>query len=108
MIVRIWRTQIDAERVDEYEGFAQEQSLPMFRLQRGFLGVVFAGTAADRAVITFWEDDEAVAELERSTSYRETVERIVATGLLSGEQSVELLRSHGDAVLPQRTQDTDS
>lgn len=35
MIMRIWRTAIDARRVPEYIEFARRYSLPMFRRQPG-------------------------------------------------------------------------
>jgi len=38
MIIRIWRTEIQTAHMAEYEKFAQERSLPMFRKQQGFLG----------------------------------------------------------------------
>jgi hypothetical protein len=41
MIARLWRTQVDLTRLVEYEQFAETRSLPMFRQQRGFLGVFF-------------------------------------------------------------------
>jgi hypothetical protein len=37
-IARIWRTQIDEHRADEYEYFADRESLPMFRAHEGFIG----------------------------------------------------------------------
>ena len=40
---RIWRTNVDPLRVEEYARFAQDVSLPIFRVQQGFLGVLFAG-----------------------------------------------------------------
>jgi hypothetical protein len=55
MIVRIWRTQIDQARADEYLDFAQSRSLPMFRAEPGFAGVLFAAREAERAVITLWD-----------------------------------------------------
>jgi heme-degrading monooxygenase HmoA len=96
VIVRIWRTGIDPARADEYERFADERSLPMFRSQTGFRGVLF--TKADdgeRAVVTFWDDAAALEELARSETYRVTVDALVATGLLRGEQFVEVLQVHG-------------
>ena len=41
MVARIWRTGVKPERFEEYERFARERSLPMFRAQRGFIGVLF-------------------------------------------------------------------
>lgn len=96
MIVRIWRTGIDPSRADEYERFADERSLPMFRAQQGFRGVLFTNAAAGgRAVISFWDDASAIDALDRSESYRKTATALGATGILSGEQSVELLEVHG-------------
>jgi heme-degrading monooxygenase HmoA len=96
VIVRIWRTCIDPARADEYERFAAERSLPMFRAQEGYRGVLFTTAGDDtRAVVSFWEDAAALEALDRSESYRETVDALVATGLLGGEQSVELLEVHG-------------
>ena len=99
MIVRIWRTGIDPARAAEYERFAEERSLPMFRAQPGFRGVLFT-TAADggRAVISFWEDDRAVELLDRSETYRETASALGSSGILRGEQSVEVLIAHGGAL----------
>ena len=96
MIARIWRTGIDPARAEEYERFAEERSLPMFRMQEGFRGVLFTtGPDGRRAVISFWEDAGAVEALDRSVSYRETVAALVGTALLRGEQSVELFEVHG-------------
>ena len=96
MIVRIWRTGIDPARADEYERFAEERSLRMFRAQRGFRGVLFTTAADDRrAVISFWEDQGDVELLGRSESYRDTAAALGSTGILRGEQTVEVLEVHG-------------
>jgi heme-degrading monooxygenase HmoA len=96
VIVRIWRTGIDAARAEDYERFARERSLPMFRSQTGFRGVMFAsGGGSQRVVLSFWENPGAVAALDESPSYRETVAALLATGILTGEQSVEVLDVHG-------------
>ncbi|MDQ5809274.1 MAG: antibiotic biosynthesis monooxygenase [Actinomycetota bacterium] len=99
MMARIWRTGVKPERFDEYERFARERSLPMFREQRGFIGVLFMRERADRAaVLTLWEDEKAVEELESSPLYRQTVEAILGSDLLAWEQSVELFEVHGGKV----------
>lgn len=90
MKCRIWRTGVVENRIDEYEAFARDVSLPMFRAQQGYRGVVMGGDGGRRCVITYWENDEAIAALDCSPSYKATVERIVATGFLNGEQSVEI------------------
>ncbi len=100
MVARIWRTGVKPERFEEYERFARERSLPMFREHRGFIGVLFMREATDRAaVLTLWEDEKAVEGLEASPLYRQTVEAILGSGLLAGEQSVELFEVHGGKVV---------
>lgn len=96
-IVRIWRTRLVAGREHDYERFAREISLPMFRQQPGFLGVLFVGMGVQRAVVSFWRDAAAVDALGSSDSYRETVARISARGLLEGESVTEIWPIHGGA-----------
>jgi heme-degrading monooxygenase HmoA len=96
MIMRIWRTQVDVTRATEYEGFATEQSLPMFRAHRGFSGLLFGRHGADCIVITLWEDDAAADALEDSPRYRDTVARISTTGFLVGPSRVERFTLHGE------------
>lgn len=91
MIIRIWRTQIDEARAHAYRDFAHATSLPMFRAQPGFAGVLFAARGSERAVITLWRDSAAVLALERSKSYRATVAEIEATGFLMQHGVVEVL-----------------
>jgi heme-degrading monooxygenase HmoA len=99
-VARIWRTGVKPERLEEYERFAQERSLPMFLEQRGFIGVLFMREKADRAaVLTLWEDEKAVEELEASPPYRQTVEAILGSGLLAREQSVKLFKVHGGQIV---------
>jgi heme-degrading monooxygenase HmoA len=95
MVVRIWRTEIDARRADEYREFAHSRSLPMFRAQPGFAGVLFAGQGSERVVITLWRDVAAAEALERSETYKATVAEIQATGFLRGDSSVEVLELEG-------------
>ncbi|HEX2050153.1 MAG TPA: antibiotic biosynthesis monooxygenase [Actinomycetota bacterium] len=91
MIVRIWSTGVDPERVDEYLTFAQHRSLPMFHAHDGFLGVLFAESDERFATITLWRDRASVDALERSPTYRDTVADILAAGFLTGTQTVEVL-----------------
>jgi heme-degrading monooxygenase HmoA len=100
MIARIWRTQVVSARLAEYEQFAQEQSLPMFRQQRGFIGVFFLRGHQDCLVLSLWADRSAVDALATSTTYQATVRRLQDTGLLLGQPHVELLEVSGSVVLP--------
>jgi heme-degrading monooxygenase HmoA len=99
-VVRIWRTGLDESRSPEYEDFALSISLPMFRRHDGFLGVLFAGTGAERMVITLWSDRAAAAALDASADYQATVRAIEATGFLRPPQRVELLDVHGSWTEP--------
>ena len=93
-VARLWHTSIDPARAHEYERFARERSLPMFRSHAGLLGVLFGGTGADRVVITLWEDADCAASLERSEVYLETVKAIEQTGFLRPPQRVEYVPLH--------------
>lgn len=99
-VVRIWRTRLDESRAPEYEDFALNISLPMFRRHNGLLGVLFAGTGSERTVITLWSDQAAAAALNASADYLATVRAIEATGLLRPPQRLELLDVHGSWTEP--------
>jgi heme-degrading monooxygenase HmoA len=88
--VRIWRTHLNLELLDEYEGFIEERSKPMFRAQAGFRGVIFSRSGNEVAVLSFWKDSSAVDALERSSSYQDTVRAIGQAGFLVGGPSVEV------------------
>jgi heme-degrading monooxygenase HmoA len=80
--VRIWKANIDPARGDEYERFARERSLPMFRSHRGFRGCAFLRSGGDCVVVTLWDGPEDVAALEASHLYRTTVAAIMAAGFV--------------------------
>lgn len=91
MIARIWRTGLDEGRAEEYDAFAADRSLPMFRRQPGCRAVFFVRTKDGRAAVTFWQDLAAAEALMSSKDYLETVEAILGAGFLRPPQSVELL-----------------
>jgi heme-degrading monooxygenase HmoA len=95
MIARIWSAEIDETRADEYREFAHARSLPMFRAQPGFAGVLFAAQGAQRAVITLWDKLAAAEALDHSATYRATVAALEATGVLRGDSAVEVLELEG-------------
>lgn len=82
MILRVWRAEIDPARAAEYERFARERSLPMFRSHNGFRGCTFLRDGADCTVVTAWAGPGDVAALEASDHYRETVAAIMAAGFI--------------------------
>lgn len=81
LVARIWGTGLDSSRRSEYDEFARSRSMTMFQRHQGFRGVLFASFGEEQVVITLWRDREAVAALEHSGDYRETVRAIGATGL---------------------------
>ena len=109
MLVRIWRTRVDPAREAEYVGFAQEYSLAMFRQQPGCLGVLFLNAPPDWGALSYWQNDAALAALDTSPTYLETVRRLDETGLLVGPSSVEVFAVHGgfvgDLILDAGTQE---
>ncbi len=95
----MWRVKVVPARIEEYRRFEQKRCLPMLRRQPGFLGVLFLREAGDRAAsVTVWEDGGAVEALESSPSYRGTTRDLVESGLLAGEQSVEVFEVAGGAL----------
>ena len=94
MIVRMWRTQVEASRIDEYEQFAREVSLPMFRAQPGYAGAIMGRDGTDCVVVTLWCSERDVAALETSPFYRSTVQQILARGFLMGEQVTTAYGTH--------------
>lgn len=98
MIARLWKTGLKPERIAAYETFARDISLPMFREQDGFLGCVMSRDGDQGQVLTFWRDQGAVDALAHSPSYLATVKRILAAGLLAGEQSTEVTKVHLHAL----------
>jgi quinol monooxygenase YgiN len=95
--MRVWRTHIDGGQAAEYEHFAATESLPMFRAQPGFLGLLF-GRDGDKCIVTtLWKDHAAADALENSPAYQDTVARI--SRFLVGESTVERFEAHS-ADLP--------
>jgi heme-degrading monooxygenase HmoA len=102
MILRIWHAALNPIHLEEYRRFEAERSLPMLHRQPGFLGVFFLRAAEDRAAsITIWEDRGAVEALESSPSYRRTARELAESGLLTGEQLVEILEVEGGDLRPE-------
>ena len=94
MLARLWTTGLRRDRVDAYESFARDVSLPMFREQDGFIGCVMLRSDHEGLVLTFWRDHSAIDALETSRSYRGTVERIKEADLLAGEQRTAIYQPH--------------
>ncbi len=102
MILRIWRAALEPTRLEEYRRFEVEQCLTMLHKQPGLLGVLFLREAEDGAAsITIWEDEGAVEALQSSPSYRRTDRELAESGLLVGEQSVEIFQVESGDLRPE-------
>ena len=95
MLVRTWKVHILKNRITDLKHFARTESLPMFKKQAGCLGVMFTLSGNLCATTTIWKDMESIVALKTSPTYNETVKKIVATGMLEGEQSVEIFDCFG-------------
>jgi heme-degrading monooxygenase HmoA len=96
--LRIWRTALDLSRVEEYERFVEEVSRPMFKAQRGFRGVIFSRSGNEAAVLSFWEDRDAIGALGTSKTYQEAVRAIGATGFLTADSGIEVFEIHSGVI----------
>ena len=96
--LRIWRTRVCLDRLDEYERFVSEESLPMFRAQTGFLGVLFSRREDGLAVLSFWRDQASVDALDTSATYQHAVQTIDGTGFLTGDSRLDVYEIHAGAV----------
>jgi heme-degrading monooxygenase HmoA len=94
VVVRIWRTSVVPERAEDYRRFARERSLPMFRRSDGFLGALFTEDGVERIVVTLWADRRSAERLAESAAYLETVAELERSGILAGEQGLEVGATH--------------
>ncbi|MGE7368349.1 antibiotic biosynthesis monooxygenase family protein [Neorhizobium sp. NPDC001467] len=94
MIARTWKATLDLARVDEYEEFARSVSLPMFRQQPGYVGVVMSRSGSTCLVTSFWRSMDDVEMLERSASYQEVVRGILSAGFLTDTKAAEVAEVH--------------
>jgi len=95
-----WDTRVAEARSTDYETFAKEISLPMFRQQPGLLGIAMFHRGEACVVLTLWCDAESAAALARSDSHTRAVSEILAAGLFQGEQTLETCKVHRLAELP--------
>ena len=94
MLARLWTTGLRPDRLDAYESFARDVSLPMFRQQDGFMGCAMLRSGHEGLVLTFWRDQSAIDALETSPSYRDTVKRIQEANLLADAQHTAIYQLH--------------
>lgn len=99
MILRIWRAPLDPARIEEYWCFERKRCVPTLHRQPGFLGVLFLRGAGELASsLTVWEDRGAVDALESSPSYGRAARELAESGLLAGEESVDIFEVVGGTL----------
>ena len=94
MIERIWRTAVDSRRAGAYEDFARAVSLPMFRQQQSYAGVIMGHSGDSCIVMTLRHSMIDVGVLDHLHMYKNTVQQILTKGILLGEQTTETLEAH--------------
>lgn len=95
MIVRLWKTGVDKNRIGEYEENERNRSTPMFQKQPGCLGVLFLRSGESCFALTFWKDIESVEQLKTSQSYLEASAFYSNSGMLLGEPSLKVFEVKG-------------
>lgn len=90
MLLRIWRTEFDPERIQELREFAATRSEPMFESFPGCQGFVFAHDHSTYVTMSLWRDAADIAEAEATALYQETVAALLASEMLLGPQTVEI------------------
>jgi len=98
MLVRVWTVDIKKDKIKELEVFANTISLPMFRKQKGCLGVLFTKNNQEASTITFWENQESIDNLATSISYQDVVKQIEESGILAGNHKSETYEEYGGFI----------
>lgn len=95
MIVRLWTTRVEKDRIAEYEENERGRSAPMFRKQPGCLGVMFLRSGENFLALSFWKNPESVERLKTSTPYLEACAFYAKSGMLVGDPSLEVFEVSG-------------
>jgi hypothetical protein len=101
MIVRLWTTCVDTNRIAEYEENEQNRSTPMFRRQSGCLGVWFLRSGGNCFAPSIWKDLESVEKLKTSQSYLDASAFYSNSGMLLGEPALEVFEVKGGFLQPE-------
>lgn len=96
MLIRIWTTEIHAEKESIYLSYGQDKSRWMFLQQPGCLGVLFLILPEGRhAACSFWRSQADIDLLQNSESYQKTSAGLEATGALKGSPEVVIYAVEG-------------
>ena len=95
MIGRLWRCQVNSTKMKEYEMFETNETLPMLLRQPGFVAVLFGRTQKDCTAITLWNDMRDIEALAKSETFIATAKKLESSGMLRGDQNVEIVQIVG-------------
>ena len=98
MLVRVWKVGIAPTKGNELEIFANNISLPMFRMQGGCLGVFFTRTDTECATITIWDSEQSIKEMEDSLAYQQVVQQIEESGILGDDHQTQVFAVYGGFI----------
>lgn len=91
MILRQWHTSVDPARVADYDTFAAERSISMFRQQPGLVAVLLGRSGTEAVAASLWSGQSAVDQLAASETYQRVSGDLGRSGYLVGNQSVTYL-----------------
>lgn len=90
MIIRIWTTGPIPSKKNQYLEFAKIYSIPMFKKQKGILGLNILVKDDKSLVLTYWKDKKQIDAIENDLLYHQTVDKIRNAGFLAEPQQVEI------------------
>ena len=88
--VRLWTTDLVTGQSARFDELAT-QSLALFQSLPGCLAAVFGRSEASGYVLTTWRDAAAAGAADELPAYKEAVEFIAKSGVLTGRQSLQPL-----------------
>ena len=95
MLIRLWTTGFDPERLSELQVFADDVSAPMFAQLPGCLGHLYATEGSQWITASFWRSETDIELAEASPRYQDVVAQIQRAGFLRGEPSMQVMKVTG-------------
>jgi hypothetical protein len=98
MVARLWMVSVQPGRIEEYRAFTRERFLPAYRGQAGLVAVFFVEREGACGTLSLWTDRTAIESFYSSAGYQALAKRLLASGLLVGEASLQTLDVQGGEV----------
>ncbi|MBA3595312.1 MAG: hypothetical protein H0W47_16215 [Polaromonas sp.] len=93
--LQLWTTDLATGFGARFDELAATDSVAFFKTVPGCVGAVFSRSEKKGYVLTAWTDEASAAAASTSQAYGEAVQRIVKSGVMAGEQSLESLTVSG-------------